>query len=90
MSLKKLLDTPFKESRLVIQNYISLNERVITAERTKFLSIVQGVGKFDDDFLARRRDEARYCDFQTLKTVTNPEELVKIKFISGLETLRQN
>ena len=36
-------------------------------------------------FLARPREEARYCDFEKLKTVTNPEEeLVKIKFISGL------
>ena len=50
-----------------------------------FLSIVQGVGESDDDFLARLREEARYCDFEKLKTVTNPEEeLIKIKFISGL------
>ena len=39
----------------------------------------------DDDFLTRLREEARYCDFEELKTVTDPEEeLVKIKFISGL------
>ena len=85
MSPKKLLDTPFKEIRLAIQNYISPKERVVTAERAKFLSVVQGVGEPDDDFLARLRDEARYCDFEKLKTVTSPEEeLVKIKFISGL------
>ena len=85
MSPKKLLDTPFKEIRLAIQNYISPKERVVTAERAKFLSVVQGVGESDDDFLARLREEARYCDFEKLKTVTNPEEeLVKIKFISGL------
>ena len=60
-------------------------ERVVLAERAKFLSFVQGVGESDDDFLARLREEARYCDFERLKTVTNPEEeLVKIKFISGL------
>ena len=85
MSPKKLLDTPFKEIRLAIQNYISPKERVVTAERAKFLSVVQGVGEPDDDFLARLREEARYCDFEKRKTVTNPEEeLVKIKFISGL------
>ena len=85
MSPKKLLDTPFKEIRLAVQNYISPKERVVTAERSKFLSVVQGVGESDDNFLARLRDEARYYDFEKLKTVTNPEEeLVKIKFISDL------
>ena len=85
MSPKKLLDTPFKEIRLAIQNYISPKERVVTAERAKFLSVDQGVGESDDNFLARLREEVRYCDFEKLKTVIIPEEeLVKIKFISGL------
>ena len=85
MSLINLLDTPFKEIRLAIQNYISPKERVVTAERAKFLSVVQVVGESDDDFLVHLREEARYCDFEKLKTVTNPEEeLVKIKFISSL------
>ena len=56
MSPKKLLDTPFnpfKEIRLAIQNCISPKERVVTAERAKFLSGVQGIGEPDDDFLAR-------------------------------------
>ena len=77
MSPKKLLDTPFKEIRQATQNDISPKERV---ERAKFLSVVQGVGESDDDILARLRRELRYCDFEKLKTVTNPEqELVKIK-----------
>ena len=85
MSPKKWLDTPFKEIRQAIQNYISPKERVETAERAKFLSVVQGVGESNDDFLAGLREEARYCDFEKLKTVTNPEEeLVKIKYFSGL------
>ena len=85
MSPNKLLDTPYKEIRQAIQNYISPKERVETAERDKFLSVVQGVGEFDDDFLARLREEARCFDFEKFKTVTNPEEeLAKIKFISGL------
>ena len=85
MSPKKLLDTSFKAIRQAIQNYISPKERVETAERSKLLSVVQGGGESDDDFLARLREEARYCDFEKLKSVTNPEEeLVKIKFISGL------
>ena len=85
MNPKKLLDTTFKEIRQAIQNYISPKERLETAERAKFLSVVQGVGESDDNFLARLREVARYCDFEKLKTTPNPEEeLEKIKFISGL------
>ena len=80
-----MLDAPFKEIRQAVQNYISPKERVETAERAKFLSVVQGVGESADDFLARLREEARYCDFEKLKTITNSaEELVKSKFISSL------
>ena len=85
MSPRNLIDTPYKDIRLAIQNCISPKERVVTAERAKFLSAIQGVGESDDNFLARLREEARYCDFEKLKTAANPEEeLVKIKFISGL------
>ena len=86
MSPDNLKDTPFKEIRQAIQIYIYPKERVETAERDQFLSVIQGVGESDDDFLAHLREEARYCDFEKLKTVTNPlEELVKIR-----ETLRPN
>ena len=51
MSLKKLVGTPFKGIRLVIQIYISPKERNITAERANLLSVVQGVRKFDNDLL---------------------------------------
>ena len=85
MSPRNLIDTPYKNIRLAIQNNISPKERVITAERAKFLSVIQGVGKSDDDFLSNLREKARYCDFEKLKTAANPEEeLVKIKSISGL------
>ena len=70
---------------MAIQIYISPKERVVTAERAKFLSVIQGVGESNDDFLARHREEARYCDFENLKTTAIPEEeLVKLKFISVL------
>ena len=85
MSPRNLIDTPYKDIRLAIQNYISPIERVLTAERAKFLSVIQGVGVSDDNFLARLREEPRYCDFGKLKTAANPdEELVKIMFILGL------
>ena len=91
MRPKKLLDTPFKEIRQAIQNYISPKERVETAKRAKFLSTVQAIGETDDNFVANLRGEARYSDFEKLKTVTNPEEeLKKIKFISGLRDPEAN
>ena len=84
MSPKKLLDTLFLEIRLAIQNSISPKERVVTAERAKFLSVVQSIGESDDDFLALQR-KSTLLWLRKLKTVTNPEEdLVTIKFISGL------
>ena len=88
MSPMNLIDTPYKDIRLAIQNYISPKERVVMAKKAKFLSVIQGVGESDDDFLAGLRGEARYCDFKKLKTAAYPEELlVKIKFISGLRDL---
>ena len=72
ISPRNLIDTPYKDIRLAIQNYISPKERVVTAERAKFLSVIQGVGESDDDFLAPLREEARCCDFEKLKTAAHP------------------
>ena len=50
------------EIRIAIQNYISPRERkrererIITAESTKLLSFIQGVGESDDNFLARHKE----------------------------------
>ena len=63
---RNLIDTPYKDIRLDIQNYISPKERVVTAEKANFLSLIQGVGESDEDSLARLK-EARYCDFEKLK-----------------------
>ena len=57
MSPRNLTDTPYKDIRLAIQNYISPKERVVTAEKAKFLSVIPGVGESDDDFLARLREK---------------------------------
>ena len=66
ISPRNLIDTPYKDIRLAISNYISPKERVVTAERAKFQSVIKGVGESDDDFLARLREQARYCDFEKL------------------------
>ena len=85
---RNLIDTPYKDIRLAIQYYFSPTERVVTTERAKFLSVIQGVGESNDDFLAPFRKEARYCNFKKRKKAANPvEELTKIKFVSGLQYL---
>ena len=44
MRPRNLIDTPYKDIKLAIQNYLSPKERVVTAEKAKFLSIKQSVG----------------------------------------------
>ena len=56
ISPRNLIDTPYKDIRLAIQNCISPKERVVTTDRDKFLSVLKGVGDSDDDFLARLRE----------------------------------
>ena len=88
MSPRSLINTPYKDIRLAIQRYNSPKERVLTAKKTNFLSLIQGVVESDDNFLARLSDEARYCDFEKLKTAANSEEeLVKNIFFSDLRDL---
>ena len=56
ISPRNLIDIPYKDIRLVIQNYTSPKERVVSAERSKFVSVMQGAGESDDDFAARFRE----------------------------------
>ena len=85
MSPRNLMDTPYKDNRLATENYVSPKERVVTAERAKFLFVIQGAGESNIGFLARLREESSYCDFEKHQTAASPEEeLFKIKLISGL------
>ena len=85
MNPRNLIDIPYKDIRLAIHNYISPKQSVVMTERAKFLSVIQSVWESDDNLLARLRENARYCDFEKLKTAASPEEqFVKIKLISGL------
>ena len=65
-----------------MQNYNSPKERVVTPEKTNFLYVIQVLEESGDNFLARLREEARYCD---IKKVDQPRRvIVQTKFISGL------
>ena len=49
------------------------------------MSVIQGLGESEEEFLARPIEEGRYCDFKTQKTAANRKDvLVKIKLILGL------
>ena len=74
LSPRNLIDTPYKDIRLAIQNYISPKKRAVTSERAKILSVLQSGGESDDDYLARLREEARYFNFEKLKIATKLEE----------------
>ena len=73
MSPRHLIDTPYRDIRLAIQYETFPKERVVTAKKAKFLYVIQGERESDDDFLVRLREEARYCDFEKLKTASNPK-----------------
>ena len=56
MSPRNFIDIPYKDIRLAIQICISPKERVITTERAKVLTVIQGVGGSDDEFISDLRD----------------------------------
>ena len=45
MSRKNLIGVLYKDVKSVIQNYVSPKERVVTAEKAKFLSVMQDSGE---------------------------------------------
>ena len=55
MSPRNLIDTSYKDIRLAIQSHISPIESVVTAEKAKFLSVIQGAGESDDNFLLEKK-----------------------------------
>ena len=56
----------FNEIYIVVRNYCRPRLHVVVAVRAMFLSTVQNQGEFDDDFLGRLREAARYCKFTVL------------------------
>ena len=78
ISQRNLLDTLYKDIRLAVQNFVSPKERVVKAEWSNFLSVIQGVGESDNHFVApprKNREQARYCDIKSFKTAANLEKI---------------
>ena len=60
--------------------YLKPVERLVTAERTMFLSTAQGSDETEIDFLARRRKAARYFKLEILETSSNIQaELIRVR-----------
>ena len=81
----RLSDLKFDQIERHIETYIKPRERLVVAERTNFLSTSQKPDENAEDFLARLREAARYCDFGKIKTAPDPEaEMIRLRFIAGL------
>ena len=74
MNPRNLIDTPYEDIRLAIQIYNSPKKREVTAGKAKFLSVIPGAGELENNFIARLKEEARYCEIEKLKTAANPED----------------
>ena len=82
-SPRNLIDTPYKDIRSAIHNVITPKERVVTAEKAKFLSVIQSVPEFQSARYSRSQGKSTLLWLRKLKTVANTkEELVKGKLIS--------
>ena len=63
------------------------NQLKVIAERTMFLSTAQGSDETETDVFARLREVARYCKFETLKTLPDLEaELLRKRFLARLKS----
>ena len=55
----------FRKLKKTINNYIEPRKRLIIADRTNFLQLIQNAGESEIDFLARINDSAVYCECPT-------------------------
>ena len=75
----------YQEIRAAIMNYVRPHERLIIAERTKFMNQEQISGESESDFHLRLKAAAKHCQFSDLRNSDDPEQdLIKMKFVAGL------
>ena len=82
---KNIESIPFCEIKKTIENFISLKFRIVIVECTKFYETKQEQGEILLDFLLRLREKSQYCEYDYLKTSSNPtEDMIKIALMNGL------
>ena len=74
----------FAEIKKAILNYIEPRDRLLIADRTNFLQMCQNNGEAEVDFLARLNSVSINCKWDELKNNSPSDELIKLKFVSGL------
>ena len=82
---ENLEDLKFTEIHQALLAYLKPQKRLVIAERTKFHGVKQNARERINEFVARLRENAKFCDFDNLKNCISPqEEMIKMAMISGL------
>ena len=71
--------------RKAIDDYIQPRKRLVIADRTNFFQLHQNDGESEVDFLSRINEASIHCNWNDLKNKEPSEELIKLRFISGLK-----
>ena len=74
------------EIETVLEKYLQQRKRQVIAEETKFVAFTQRNGETSGDFLAPLKEAARYCEFDYLKTIADPEAyMIRLRFSAGIQ-----
>ena len=82
---KDITQLNFADIKKAVEEYIEPRKRLIIADRTHFLQMKQNAGESEVDFLTRLNDASTHCNWDSLKKENPCEELVKLRFIAGLQ-----
>lgn len=78
----------FVEIKTIILDNMQPRKKIIIAERSKFMQIMQEKNESVQNYVNRLRDKARYCGFNELNTEAAPQsaedDLIQMKLIDGL------
>ena len=83
---KQVTELTYKELREKIMSFVKPTAKLTWAERTKFFCLKQEKGEGIKDYVAKLRNQATNCDFESLKQSENIQEsLVTHQLICGME-----
>ena len=83
---RTLCEMAFCDIEAAINDYTRPKKHLIIAERTSFYNISQKTNESVADYIARLRQAAEYCDFDSLKLSKDPtEEMIRVALIAGLQ-----
>lgn len=78
----------FKDIQKVIMSHLQPTKRLVVAERSNFMAILQNEGESVRAYAHRLREGARYCSFEELGSARSnqsaEDELIQMRLIAGL------